>query len=285
MDDIVLHLLKPSMRSFTDDSDDCCDMDDDDVLEDMNAMLSINPITKERLRRIPNTQTYANSVNVYVGRPRSGKTHLALHDIISVTRNDPNAHLLVYINENGQCDDDTFDRFQSLINVPIIFVKYNDSEKYLRELLRYKLVYNKIKATNTPLREIPQAVKDELCDNLHITDFNRDYLHTLIMTEDATNAKQLRKADSYINDLLTRCAHTQFSFFILIHYWKALTTNIKGNLSTIYIFGGYSRQQLTYMLYQMNIPVGVKELWNAYSSMPRYTKLMIDCNRCEFKVQ
>ena len=108
-------------HSFTDDSDDCCDLDDDDVLEDMNAMLSINPITKEKLRRIPNTQTYANSVNVYVGRPRSGKTHLALHDIISVTRNDPNAHLLVYINENGQCDDDTFDRFQSLISVPSLY--------------------------------------------------------------------------------------------------------------------------------------------------------------------
>ena len=84
-----------------------------------NAQI-VNPITKERLRTIGNTHTYANSVNVYVGRPRSGKTYLALHDIISVIRNDETVHLVVYINESGQCDDDTFNRFQELITVPIV---------------------------------------------------------------------------------------------------------------------------------------------------------------------
>ena len=70
---------------------------EDDVMQDMNTILAINPIKKERLRKINNTNTYANSVNVYVGRPRSGKTYLALHDIISVVRNDECCHLLVYI--------------------------------------------------------------------------------------------------------------------------------------------------------------------------------------------
>ena len=73
-------------------------LETDDVLEDMNALLAANPITKERLRVIEGTHSYANSVNVYVGRPRSGKTYLALHDVISIVRNDPNTHLLVYIN-------------------------------------------------------------------------------------------------------------------------------------------------------------------------------------------
>ena len=258
--------------------------DSDTVYEDMNAMLTINPIKKEKLRKIRGTNTYANSVNVYVGRPRSGKTYLALHDIISVVRNDPCVHLLVYINESGNCDDDTFDRFQELITVPIMFVKYKDCEKYLKQLLEYKNIYNRIKQNNMPETKIPNDVKSEIMEHLFINDFTRDYLHTIILTEDATNAKVLRKPDSYINDLLTRCAHTQFSFFILIHYWKALTTNIKANLSTIYIFRGYSRQQLTYMLYQMNLPVSVKELWNEYAAIPNYGKLMIDCNNCNFKV-
>ena len=108
---------------------------EDDVMEDMNAILAINPIKKERLRKINNTNIYANSVNVYVGRPRSGKTYLALHDIISVVRNDECCHLLVYINEKGECDDDTFERFQQLINVPIVFVKYKDCDKFLSTLL------------------------------------------------------------------------------------------------------------------------------------------------------
>ena len=257
---------------------------EDDVFEDMATMLSIKPITKERLRKIPRTNTYANSVNAYVGRPRSGKTYLALHDIISVVRNDPNTHLLVYINEKGDCDDDTFDRFEDLITVPVVFVKYADSEKFLRQLLDYKQIYNKIKNKKIQPRDIPANVTEELFEALYINDFSRDHLHTLIMLEDATNSKQLRRADSYINDLLTRCAHTQFSFFILIHYWKALTTNIKANLSTIYIFGGYSRQQLQYMLYQMAIPTSTKELFPMYTVMPRYSKLIIDCNTGDFKI-
>ena len=254
-----------------------------DVYEDMNALLEINPIVKEKLRTISGTNTYANSVNVYVGRPRSGKTFQALHDIINVIRNDRNTHLMIYINESGECDDDTFDRFQELINVPILFVKYKDSEECLRNIIEYKSIYNKIKNNNAE-HEVPKEVKEEIFDNLHIHNFNKPYLHTLILTEDATNAKVIKKADSYINDLLTRCAHTQFSFFILIHYWKALTTNIKANLSTIYIFGGYSRQQLQYMLYQTNIPVTVKDLMKEYTSMPKYGKLRIDCNRCDYRI-
>ena len=257
----------------------------DDVLSDMNDILQEKPITKERLRKIHNTNNYANSVNVYVGRPRSGKTFQALHDIISIIRNDETVHMLVYINESGQIDDDTFNRFEELITVPIIYVKYADYEKFLKQLIYYKNIYNKIKDNNIPLSEIPPDVKQELCKTLCINDLSQPHLHTLIMTEDATNAKVIRKADSFLNDLLTRCAHTQFSFFILIHYWKALTTNIKANLSTIYIFGGYSRQQLSYMLYQMNLPVGLNEITQYYAQMPKYGKLIIDCNECEFAVQ
>ena len=33
---------------------------DDDVKQDMEAMMYINPIVKEKLRFIPNTHTYAN---------------------------------------------------------------------------------------------------------------------------------------------------------------------------------------------------------------------------------
>ena len=255
---------------------------DRSVQRDMQTMLALNPITKEKLRKIPRTNVYANSVNVYVGRPRSGKTYLAIHDIISVVRNDPNTHLLVYINEKGECDDDTFERFQELIDADVVFVKYQDAEQFLKKLLDYKMIYNKIKDNHCE-GEVPENVSKELFQELHIGDFSRNHLHTLILLEDATNSKQLRKHDSYINDLLTRCAHTQFSFFIIIHYWKALTTNIKANLSTIYIFGGYSRQQLQYMIYQMNTGDSYRELMQKYSKLNKYGKLMIDCNSQEVR--
>lgn len=257
--------------------------EDDEILYEMQEIMTENPIVKEKFRMIKNTNIYANSVNVYVGRPRSGKTFQAIHDIISVIRNDNCAHLLVYINESGKSDDETFERFDDLLDIPIVFIRYDNYERYLKKLLDYKDIYNKIKKTCCE-NEVPDNVRSELFNNLHIDDFDKPHLHTLIITEDATNAKPLRKADSYLNDLLTRCAHTQFSFFILIHYWKALTPNIKANLSMIYIFGGYSRQQLAYMLYQMNIPITLKELMHYYMQMPQYAKIIIDTYQCDFNI-
>ena len=64
------------MNFYDEMNDSQTNSSDDDVIEDMNIMLEVNPIKKEKLRKISRTNTYANSVNVYVGRPRSGKTYL-----------------------------------------------------------------------------------------------------------------------------------------------------------------------------------------------------------------
>ena len=105
------------------------------VALEMEAHLSANPITKERLRKIKGTNTYANSLNVFVGRQRSGKSYQAIQEIIKISRIDPHAHLVIYINENGSCDDDTFSTFKELISLPIAYVKYSEAENFLRKLI------------------------------------------------------------------------------------------------------------------------------------------------------
>jgi hypothetical protein len=248
-----------------------------DAIDDMNYILENNPIVKEKLRTIDNTNIYANSVNVYVGRPRSGKTFSAIRDIINVIRNDDNVNCLIYINDKGQLDDDTFSRFTQLITVPIIYVKYSDANEFLKNYTQYKQYYNQIVERHLQSK-VPSNLQNELFQHLYISDYDKEYLHTLILCEDATNA--LNKC-SYINDLLVRCAHTQLSFFILIHYWKALTTNIKANLSSIRIFSGYSKQQLSYMLYQMNINESFNNIYEQYRQMIDHDSLFIDCILCE----
>ena len=117
----------------------------DNVALEMECMLASKPITKEKLRKIPSTNTYANSLNVFVGRQRTGKSYQAIQEIIKISRIDPNAHLLVYVNQHGKCDDDTFDRLKELIEIPIIYVKYSDVEMFLKNLIDYKQIYNSIK--------------------------------------------------------------------------------------------------------------------------------------------
>jgi hypothetical protein len=141
-----------------------------------------------------------------------------------------------------------------------------------------KSCYNDLKEKHLEYK-LPEKFREELFDNLFIDDLTSESLHTLVILEDATNSKAIKDPKSFVNDLLVRCAHTQITFFILIHFWKALTTNIKANLSSIRIYPGYSRQQLAYMLYQMNIPCEFKELWDKYSKINPNTheSLFLDC--------
>ena len=253
------------------------------VALEMEAHLSANPITKERLRKIKGTNTYANSLNVFVGRQRSGKSYQAIQEIIKISRIDENAHLVIYINENGACDDDTFATFRELIYLPIVYVKYSEAEKYLRKLIEYKNIYNTIK-DNKAEREVPENCLNELLENLYIDDMEKSHLHTLILMEDATTQKTIKDNSSYINHLMTTCAHIQCSFFVLIHYWKALTPNLKSNIYTAFIYPGYSRQQLNYILYQMNLPDSYKDIYEVYKKLTGHRKLIIDCNNFSYSI-
>ena len=259
------------------------DSDFDDVALEMECQLAANPIVKERLRKIPGTNTYANSLNVFVGRQRSGKSYQAIQEIIKISRYDQCAHLVVYVNEKGESDDDTFSRFKDMIELPIAYVKYSDIINFMKKLIEYKSIYNKIKENNAE-HEVPKECVEELFNALYIDDFEKPYLHTLILMEDATTQKIIKDTSSYLNHLMTTCAHIQCSFFVLIHFWKALTPNLKSNIYTAYVYPGYSRQQLTYILYQMNLPDSYKDIYEKYKALREHGKLIVDCNECTYKV-
>ena len=270
-------------RIASDEIDEYSDDYVNNVALEMEAHLVANPITKERLRKIPRTNTYANSLNVFVGRQRSGKSYQAIQEIIKISRIDPNAHLVIYINENGKCDDDTFATFRELIYLPVVYVKYSEAEKFLRKLIEYKNIYNTIK-DNKAENEVPKKCLSELLENLYIDDLDKEHLHTLILMEDATTQKTIKDSSSYINHLMTTCAHIQCSFFVIIHYWKALTPNLKSNIYSAYIYPGYSRQQLTYILYQMNLPDNYKDIYEVYKKLTGHKKLIIDCNNFTYSI-
>ena len=272
-------------QSFNDSlcSNEIDDDDVDDVQMEMEGLLSAHPIVKESLRKIKGTNTYANSLNVFVGRQRSGKSFQAIQEIIKISRIDPTAHLLVYVNQKGSCDDDTFETFKEMIEIPIEYVRYDNVEGFLKKLLKYKDIYNKIKSNNAE-EEVPKECLQELFENLYISDFSKPHLHTLILMEDATTQKSIKDSSSYINHLMTTCAHNQTTFFVLIHYWKALTPNLKSNIYTAYIYPGYSRQQLNYILYQMNLPDSYKDIYEIYRKISQHQKLIVDCNEFSWKV-
>ena len=106
--------------------------DSDSIDDEMLIILYENPNKREELTLIHGTNTYVNSVNVFVGRQRTGKTYSAIKEIIKITRIHPETHLLVYINKDGKPNDDTFERTKELINSSIIYVSYDNMVDYLQ---------------------------------------------------------------------------------------------------------------------------------------------------------
>ena len=78
--------------------------------------------------------------------------------------------------------------------------------------------------------------------------------------------------------MLGVCRHIHCSFFLTIQFWKSITTEIKANVSTIFIFGLYSRQQLNVMLYQIPTHYSFDEIFEAYKDLEKHDCLIVDVN-------
>ena len=195
--------LRSWEQCFLQTYDQTCENDSND--DEMMINLYENPIEREELTLIPGTNTYDNSVNVFIGRQRTGKTYTAIKEIIKITRSHPETHLLVYIKKDGKPNDDTFERTKDLINCSIIYVSYDDMVFFMKQLLEYKYTYNAIKNKHLEA-QLSGKHMNELSEHLSIYDLNRKYLHALILLEDATQFMKSKHAD-YVNDLMTKCSH------------------------------------------------------------------------------
>lgn len=246
----------------------------DQINEQLNN--STKELNRELINKIPLTHSYTNSVNIAVGRQRTGKTFSILKEIIKISSVHPETHLLIYVNQSGSpTADSTMTALSKLIKVPIVYVSEDEFIPLIKNILIYKELYNTIKDQHLEER-IDDNQQADLFETLHINDYSRQWLHTLILLEDCAKSKLLTNEKSYVNQLMTKCGHIQSSFFLAVQYWKALNANIKANVSTIFIFAGFSRQQLSYILYQSNLPYTLNEIYNKYKLLSGHDKMIID---------
>ncbi len=233
-------------------------------------------LNKERLSKIhDDVITYYNSLNVLCGPQGSGKSYSAMKEAAKISQVDEYAHLLVVICKPENQDDPTVTMFKELLHIPIKFVTEDTAEEYIRELFEYKRLYNQIKDEHLEDKIMDEQV-EELCMALHINDLSKPWLHTLIIVNDSAKSK-LFKVGSYFSHLIAVGRHTQTSTFLNIQFWKGLTPEVKANISSAFIFGGYSRQQLTHILSQLPSQYDYKEIYPTYRQLNKQDK-MIFCD-------
>ena len=275
----------------------------DGLMDDANKTHK-DELHTELLNKIPLTDSYTNSISIAVGKQRSGKTRKIIKEIIKISKMHKETHMLIYCNKTGGHTDKTFESFASLVKCPVVYVSQDDLEERLMDLIKYKNIYNAYKKQGVdelfknqtdgyqggefsagffdPLQQpmlSPDQMEEiqDMFDVLGINNFNRDYLHTLILLDDIANSPLLTKPTTYLNSLMTQCAHINCSFFLAVQYWKGLPSAIKSQCAVIYMFGGFPKQQVRYMLSQICLEDPFDEIWKKYQPLKNKDFFVVDC--------
>ena len=236
-----------------------------------------NAVDNASIGRIhPNIHTYYNSVNIFVGPQGSGKTYSAMTEIIKISKVDPYAHLLVYFSKEGaNTYDPTVESLKILLDVDIVYVRYDEAVDFVKKLLAYKALYDEIKNGHLESK-IEQSQVDELYEVLHIKSFSAPILHTMFLFDDVSNNILFKQDSSYCNSLVSICRKIHTSFFMTIQYWKGVSPNIKANVTSAFIFGRFSKQQFRYICSQIATSIPFDELYSRYSQLNASDKLIIN---------
>ena len=261
---------------------------DVDTLDDMidYCLYKNKPkLTQELITEIhPDINVPYNSLNIAVGRQRSGKTQTIIREIIKISNICPRTHLLIYINKDGLQNDPTFESLKPLIKIPIIYVPEDKAEKVVQEILKWKHFYNDIKKNHWEDKIIDRQIA-ELFKKLFINNFNNLTLHTIIFFEDSANCKLFKKPTNYFNQLFTKLAHVQCSVFFAVQFWKSLPSEVKANVSTVFIFPNFSKQQLGYIIAQVPLPYTKDQIYAAYQRLSEHQKMIVDVNNQKIKFE
>jgi len=231
----------------------------------------LNGVQKSKIR---GSYTYANSLNLYVGAQGNGKTGAIIKELIKISLNDPNTHLLIYINKTGEPHDEFFEISKEMIECPIVYVSHKDAQLMLEDLFEYKSYYKQIKGNNIPDDEIPQSVQNELYKKLYINDFSRPTLHTLLFFEDTVKSPLLK--NNFIIQMLSQCRHYGISAFLAVQFWKALSPELKENSATVSFYGGSNRKVLAYFMSQISVAQTYHDIVNQYMKLLPSDRMLVD---------
>jgi hypothetical protein len=232
-------------------------------------------LQRESLSSIhPEIHTSYNSINILVGGQGKGKSLTAWQQIIKIGAISPITHLVIYITKSGVPNDQTFDALKKLIPVPVVYISNKQAEKYVTEILGYKKLYNTVISDHLQ-DKIEETQISELLSALKISDLSLHWLHTIIYFEDSANHPLFKNPRMYFPQLCATCRHIGCSFYFAVQFWKSLPTELKANATTVFIFSGYSSEQLAYIFRQVPKKYPFKQIYAAYQKLLKHGRMIV----------
>ena len=116
-----------------------------------------------------------------------------------------------------------------------------------------------------------------------IDDFDKKRLHTFILFDDASFIFD-NKTKSKFKSWFTKLRHLNCTVFACIQIWGSLDPKIKSQLSSVYLYHGFSRERLQYIYRQLPIDMNFDQFLQIYQQLPKYKKMVIDTLDCSIRV-
>lgn len=235
----------------------------------------LNNGTKKLISKIDDSINFRyNSFNICVGPQGSSKTCSVMKELIKlgfVKNHD--YHLIVYVSNTDS--DDTVNSLSKHIKIPVVKIDYEHVEEYLSELITLKDKYNKIKDC------LDSGIYTELCKeaeniliNLFVDNFKIKRLHTFILFDDA--AFVIGKKDTQLKRWLCQLRHLNFTVFCCLQIFNSIDPKIKSQLSSVWIFKGFSRERLNYIYRQTPNNLTFNEFCEKYFKLKKYQPMIVD---------
>lgn len=216
----------------------------------------------------PDINVRYNSVNVIVGKQSLGKTVVALEEIIKISLLNTH-HLLIYVTKNGDENDLSFQTLKNLLKIPYVVISEKQSVPFITELIAAKNLYYQIRREHLEEQLDPEQMT-ALFEVLHVDNFDKPFLHTIVLFDDISNNKLFSSEESFFSQQIRRCRHTNISYLLLIQGWKGIKPHVKNEITTLFIFPCFNKQQLHFIYSQSACNLSFDEFYDFYRQMVEY---------------
>ena len=238
----------------------------------VNEELSHYDNSKDVQRVIhPDLEFVYNSINLLIGKRGSGKTYNVFKQIVTLCNvPDHDYHMFVYITKNE--NDNTYLKLQKLITIPTVIISYEQSLDTLRELRRQKILYQKIREGKIKNQETIQSNMEYL----HIQNYEKDNIHTLILYDDALNVFRTKNKGSEEYRMIFDNRHNRFTYFFCLQDPRSISTEIRDSIDKLWFFGGFGKLGYQSLMRTISHPFDPEKVYQYYRQIDRRAALLID---------
>jgi hypothetical protein len=243
-----------------------------DLIEENKGVLK-----REGLRPVhPEINCWYNSFNVFIGKQGSGKTFSAIREIARIALASKQTRQLIYITKKGDQSDATVQAIRKAIAMPIVYVAEDDAEHFVQKLDEWMCAYKEIKDGSRDPEDMSDEEIEEMCEVLRIDSLKLPFLHMIILFDDFGNSKLVKKPESYFCNYIATLRHKGVSVYACIQERKGLSTAMKSHATTIFLFPGYSPNDLRWIFYQTPCCSEIKKHLEVYENLGPHQKLIIN---------